>query len=246
VGLPIGLAMTTFVAEPRGPTPRRRESTMPVSLYTQSIGFVVLTAVALFASAGTVALPGFWIYLAIYAATFVVSLAILDPELLRERMRPGGQRPPRALRIFTVVLFVHWIVAGLDRGRFHWSDTVPIWLQAAGLVVTAASWVLVLWAMRVNRFFSSVARIQSDRGQHVIMSGPYAVIRHPGYLAGFAMIIASGLALGSWLATAVLVIPCVPGLVVRAVGEDRMLQAELPGYRDYASRVRWRVLPGVW
>jgi protein-S-isoprenylcysteine O-methyltransferase Ste14 len=219
---------------------------MPVSVYIQSVLFVVLTAVALFASAGTLALPSFWIYLAIYAATFVVSLAILDPGLLRERMRPGGQRPPLALRVFTVVLFVHWIVAGLDRGRYHWSDTVPVALQAAGLIVTAASWVLVLWAMRVNRFFSSVARIQSDRGQHVIATGPYAVIRHPGYLAGFAMIVASGLALGSWLATAVLVIPCVPALVVRAVSEDRMLQAELPGYRDYAGRVRWRVLPGVW
>jgi protein-S-isoprenylcysteine O-methyltransferase Ste14 len=219
---------------------------MPVSVYFQSVLFVVLTAVALFASAGTLAIAGFWIYVAIYAVTFLVSLVILDPDLLRERMRPGGQRPPRALRIFVVVLFVHWIVAGLDRGRLHWSDTVPVWLQAAGLIVTAAAYALALWSMRVNRFFSSVARIQSDRGQHVISSGPYAVIRHPGYLAGFAIILASGLALGSWLAEAVLVIPCVPGLMLRAVTEDRMLHAELPGYRDYASRVRWRVLPGIW
>jgi protein-S-isoprenylcysteine O-methyltransferase Ste14 len=219
---------------------------MPVSVYIQSILFVLLTAVVLFAAAGTVAIAGFWIYIAIYAVTFLVSLVILDPDLLRERMRPGGQPPPRVLRIFTILLFVHWIVAGLDRGRFHWSDTVPVWLQAAGLIVTAASYALALWAMRVNRFFSSVARIQSDRGQHVITSGPYAVIRHPGYLAGFAIIIASGLALDSWLAEAVLVIPCIPGLMIRAVTEDRMLQAELPGYRDYASRVRWRVLPGIW
>ncbi len=219
---------------------------MPVSASIQSLLFVVLTAVALFASAGTVAIVGFWIYVAIYALAFVVSFAILDPDLLRERMRPGGQRPPVVLRVFTVILFAHWIVAGLDRGRFHWSDTVPVWLQAAAFIVTMASWALVLWAMRVNWFFSSVARIQSDRGQHVISSGPYAVIRHPGYLAGFAIVLASGLALGSWLATAVLAIPCVPGLLVRAVTEDRMLQADLPGYRDYASRVRWRILPGIW
>jgi protein-S-isoprenylcysteine O-methyltransferase Ste14 len=219
---------------------------MPVSMAIQSVLFVVLIAVALFASAGTVAIAGFWIYVAIYALAFVVSFAILDPDLLRERMRPGGPRPPVVLRVFTVILFAHWIVAGLDRGRFHWSDTVPVWLQAAAFIVTMASWALALWAMRVNRFFSSVARIQSDRGQHVITGGPYAVIRHPGYLAGFAIVLASGLALGSWLATAVLVIPCVPGLLVRAVTEDRMLQAELPGYRDYASRVRWRILPGIW
>jgi protein-S-isoprenylcysteine O-methyltransferase Ste14 len=219
---------------------------MPVSMTIQSVLFVVLIAVALFASAGTVTIAGFWIYVAIYALAFVVSFAILDPDLLRERMRPGGQRPPVVLRVFTVILFAHWIVAGLDRGRFHWSDTVPVWLQAAAFIVTMASWALALWAMRVNRFFSSVARIQSDRGQYVISSGPYAVVRHPGYLAGFAIVLASGLALGSWLATAVLVIPCVPGLLVRAVTEDRMLQADLPGYRDYASRVRWRILPGIW
>jgi protein-S-isoprenylcysteine O-methyltransferase Ste14 len=219
---------------------------MPVSAYVKTILFLVPTAIALFASAGTVAIAGFWIYLAIYAAAFVVSLLILDPDLLQERMRPGGKPPPKVLQAVTLVLFAHWIVAGLDRGRFHWSDTVPVWLQAAAFVATVAGWALALWAMRVNRFFSSVARIQSDRGHHVITTGPYAFIRHPGYLAGFAIIIASGLALGSWLATAVLLIPCIPGLIYRAVTEDRMLQAELPGYRDYAGRVRWRVLPGIW
>jgi protein-S-isoprenylcysteine O-methyltransferase Ste14 len=222
------------------------ESVMPISAYIQSVLFVVMIAVALFASAGTIAIPGFWIYLAIYAFVFVLSLAILDPALLEERMRPGGKRVPVALRVFTVILFVHWIVAGLDCGRFHWSDTVPVWLQAVALAVTAAAYALVLWAMTVNRFFSSVARIQTDRGQHVITAGPYAFIRHPGYLAGFAIMLASGVALGSWLATLVLVVPCVPGLTVRAVTEDHMLQVELPGYRDYATRVRWRVLPGVW
>ena len=219
---------------------------MPVSAYIKSALFLVPTAVTLFGSAGTLAIVGFWIYIAIYAAAFVVSLLILDPDLLRERMRPGGKRVPLTLHLVTVVLFIHWIIAGLDRGRFHWSDTVPIWLQAAAFVVTVAGWVLALWAMRVNRFFSSVARIQSDRGQHVITSGPYAFVRHPGYLAGFAMLVASGLSLGSWLATAALLILCIPGLIYRAVTEDRMLQAELPGYPDYAARVRWRIVPGVW
>jgi protein-S-isoprenylcysteine O-methyltransferase Ste14 len=219
---------------------------MPVSAYIQTVLFLVATAVALFVSAGTVAIVGFWIYLAIFAAAYVVSIVILDPDLLRERMRPGGKRLPLALQAITLILFAHWIVAGLDRGRYHWSDTVPVWLQAAAFVVIAAGWALALWAMRINRFFSSVARIQSDRGQHVITTGPYAFIRHPGYLAGFAIIVASGIALGSWLATVVLLIPAVPGLIYRAITEDRMLHAELPGYRDYASRVSWRVLPGIW
>jgi protein-S-isoprenylcysteine O-methyltransferase Ste14 len=223
-----------------------RSSVMPVSAYIQSALFVLVAAVALFASAGTLAILGFWLYVAIFAAVMAISFAILDPGLLRERMRPGGQRPPLALRLFTIVLVLHCVIAGLDRGRMHWSDSVPARLQAFGLVAVAAGYALALWAMRVNRFFSSVVRIQTDRGQHVITTGPYRWIRHPGYLAGIVIIVASGVALGSWLAAAMLIVCSIPFLLYRAVTEDRVLQAELPGYRDYAARVRWRVLPGIW
>lgn len=219
---------------------------MPVSAYLQSVGFFILALVALVASAGTFAIPGFWIYLAIFAAVFVASFLWLDPDLVRERMRPGGQKPPRGLRLFSAVLFAHWVVAGLDRGRFHWSDGVPIWLQAAALIAMAVGYALCLWAMRVNRFFSSVVRIQSDRGQHVITGGPYRVVRHPGYTAGIVIMVTSGIALGSWLAAALLVIASLPFLLYRAITEDRILQADLPGYRDYARRVRWRLVPGIW
>jgi protein-S-isoprenylcysteine O-methyltransferase Ste14 len=172
------------------------ERIMPVSAYFQSVLFLVFAAVALFASAGTLAILGFWLYLAIFAAIILASLLELDPGLLRERMRPGGKRPPLALRLFTIVLFLHWIVAGLDRGRFHWSDNVPPWAQAAGLIVFAAGFALCFWAMAVNRFFSSVVRIQAERGQYVVTTGPYAYVRHPGYLAGILIMVASGSALG--------------------------------------------------
>ena len=219
---------------------------MPVSAYVQSAIFLILAAVALFAAAGTIAILGFWLYLAILAAIIVASLLSLDPGLLRERMRPGGQRPPLALRLFTIVMFLHWIVAGLDRGRFHWSDGVPPWIQAIGLITLAAGYALCFWAMAVNRFFSSVVRIQSDRGQHVVASGPYAYVRHPGYLSGIVIILASGPALGSWLAALLVIASSLPFLLYRAVSEDRVLQAELPGYSDYARRVRWRLVPGIW
>jgi protein-S-isoprenylcysteine O-methyltransferase Ste14 len=219
---------------------------MPVSAYLQSIGFFVLALIALFTSAGTTALVTYWVYLAIFGAVFVASFLLLDPDLARERMRPGGKRPPLALQLFSGILVAHWIIAGLDHGRFHWSDTVPGWLQWLSLAALAASYALCLWAMRVNRFFSSVVRIQSDRGQLVVSSGPYAVIRHPGYLAGIVIMVASGLALDSWLATAFLVVFSLPFLLYRAITEDRVLQAELPGYRDYVHRVRWRLMPGVW
>jgi len=219
---------------------------MPISAYVQSAVFFVLAAVALFGSAGTFGIAVFWIYLAILAAIFAASFLWVDPDLARERMRPGGKKPPLALQLFSGVLVLHWIIAGLDRGRFHWSDTLPLWLQALGLLALAGSYAFCIWAMHVNRFFSSVVRIQTDRGQHVVSTGPYAVIRHPGYLAGIVVMLASGIALGSWIAAAFLAITTLPFLLYRAITEDRILQAELPGYRDYAQRVRWRLIPGLW
>jgi len=219
---------------------------MSISAYIQAALFVVAAGVTLFATAGSVAIIVFWVYLAIFAAVMVAAFLWLDPGLLRERMRPGGEKPPLGLRLFTGVLFAHWIVAGLDRGRFHWSDGVPWWLQSAGLLGVAAGYSLCFWAMAENRFFSSVVRIQSDRGQYVVTSGPYAFVRHPGYISGVLIILASGVALGSWLAAALLAIFSLPFLLYRAITEDRILQSELPGYRDYAARVRWRLLPGIW
>ena len=219
---------------------------MPFSAYLKAGLFVVAAAAALFAAAGRVAIPGFWVYLAIFAVVMIVSFAALDPDLLRERMRPGGKKSPLSLKIFSLVLFLHWIVAGLDRGRFHWSDDVPAWLQGVCLLTVAGGYALALWAMRVNRFFSSFIRIQTDRGQYVVTTGPYVFVRHPGYTAGILIIAASGPALGSWLAAAIVVIFSLPFLLYRTIVEDRILQVELAGYSDYAARVRWRLLPGVW
>ena len=219
---------------------------MPVSAYLKAGLFVVAAAAALFAAAGTVAIRGFWAYLAIFAVVMIVSFAALDPDLLRERMQPGGKKPPLALRVFSLVLLMHWIVAGLDRGRFHWSDDVPGWLQGICLFTVGSGYALALWAMRVNRFFSSVIRIQTDRGQRVVTTGPYAFVRHPGYTAGILIIAASGPALGSWLAASLVMIFSLPFLLYRAITEDRILQVELAGYSDYAARVRWRLVPGIW
>jgi protein-S-isoprenylcysteine O-methyltransferase Ste14 len=108
---------------------------------------------------------------------------------------------------------------------------VPAYLKASLFVVAAAA-ALFAAAMRVNRFFSSVIRIQADRGQHVVTTGPYAFVRHPGYTAGILIIAASGPALGSWLAAALVVVFSLPFLLHRVVTEDRILQVELAGYSD--------------
>jgi protein-S-isoprenylcysteine O-methyltransferase Ste14 len=219
---------------------------MPVSAYLRAIALLICATVALFASAGSFAITAFWIYLAILAAVFVAAFAMLDRGLLQERMRPGGRPTPLGLRLLNVVLLAHWIIAGLDRGRLHWSDTVPPWLQALGLALVAMGYALVFWAMLVNRFFSSVVRIQSDRGQHVVSAGPYALVRHPGYSAGVLIVLASGIALGSWVAAAFLVAVVLPFLLYRVVNEDRVLQSRLEGYTAYTRRVPWRLVPGIW
>src|SRR5262249_54379132 len=144
------------------------------------------------------------------------------------------------------LLLAHLGFAGADVGRLHVSDGVPAWLVAAGLVGLAGTFAVELWAMHVNRFFSSVIRIQPDRGQYVVQSGPYRLVRHPGYAAGILLSLSSGLALGSWGAAALLSPFAVPALVWRTVREDRQLQRELPGYAEYAAKVRYRLLPFVW
>jgi protein-S-isoprenylcysteine O-methyltransferase Ste14 len=137
------------------------------------------------------------------------------------------------------------VVAGLDVGRLHWSDTVPLWSQIAALLGFALSFALSIWAMMTNNFYSRVVRIQRDRGQYVVTQGPYRFVRHPSYIGSIFSWVCAALVLGSWLALmpAVLIAAM---LVVRTALEDRTLQAELDGYREYAQRVRYRLLPGIW
>jgi protein-S-isoprenylcysteine O-methyltransferase Ste14 len=210
---------------------RVEKSPRPISAYLRATILLIAAAAALFGSAGSLAIPTFWVYWAILVAVFIAAFALLDRGLLQERMRPGGRPTPLGLRLLNIALLTHWFIAGLDRGRVHLSDTVPLWLQALGLFIIVAAYALVFWAMMVNPFFSSVVRIQSERGQHVVTGGPYAFIRHPGYSAGILILGASGIALGSWLATAFLVAISFPFLFYRVINEDRLLQAQIARLR---------------
>ena len=126
-------------------------------------------------------------------------------------------------------------------GPIAFAPTHPV----VALVLFALAWIVLVWAMYVNRFFSSIPRIQSERGHTVISSGPYRFVRHPGYTAGLLAAITSGIALGSWIST--FIAPIALALLVwRTMVEDRMLQRDLPGYADYAARVQYRLVPGVW
>jgi len=122
---------------------------------------------------------------------------------------------------------------------------MPLWLQAAGFALVLAGSAITNVAVAANRFFSALIRIQSDRGHQVVETGPYRFVRHPGYLGSLVHMPGAALALGSPRALLLVLVVCAV-LVVRTALEDRTLRAELDGYADYATRVRYRLLPGVW
>lgn len=200
----------------------------------------------MFGSAGTWDLPFAWACLGIYAAFVVTILFKIDPALRKERLKPAPGGKDRNLRAaIAPCILGSWIVAGLDVGRFHWSDTVPFGWRLVGLIGLAASLALSFWAMMANRFFSPVVRIQTERGHHLISDGPYRFLRHPGYLGIMGGPTFVALALGSWWA--LLPVAGIVFLIVRRTEmEDKFLRRELEGYPAYAEQVRYRLLPGVW
>jgi protein-S-isoprenylcysteine O-methyltransferase Ste14 len=132
----------------------------------------------------------------------------------------------------------------LDVGRYHGSNLGP-WATVLGTLIFSFGWILVTWAMLVNTHFEVTVRIQTDRNHRVVTTGPYAIVRHPGYTGASLWVLGSPLVVGSLygLIPAALTILLV---VIRTRREDRTLQAELPGYADYAQRVKSRLLPGIW
>lgn len=212
---------------------------------SRSLGFCAFIGLLLFVCAGRLDIAAFWEYLFVCVVGFVGAASIVDPDLFQERIRPGGQ--PLKLRYYLLLLplIAHWCIAGLDVGRFHWSDFVSPALQLAALAIFALALVLMIWAMRVNRFFSSIIRLQEDRGHQLVTNGPYRWVRHPGYTAGFLVCLASGIALGSWI-SALAGVACTPLLLRRTLAEDRFLKGNLKGYSVYAGEVRYRLVPGIW
>ena len=185
----------------------------------------------IFASAGRYDLPFVWAILGLLAVFYLALASFADPGMMRERLAPGPGSQDRLTRSLAAAMLVgHWVLAGLDVGRFHWSP-VPWQVQVAGLVGYGATLCILFWAMHANPFYSSVVRVQSERGHHTVAAGPYQFVRHPGYAATLFGILSGGVALGSWLA--MLPVLVFVGLFVRrTLLEDRLLQQELEGYAE--------------
>lgn len=221
-------------------------------LTLQIIGLFVVFAVALFWAAGTVAWLAGWAFLVLFFG-FVVAISLWllqnNPGLLTERMTGIGKADQKTWdKFFYVVLnlcFFAWlIVMPLDVVRFGWSH-LPFWAQVVGALLMLLSFYLFFVTFRENSYLSPAVRIQADRGQAVVSTGPYAYVRHPMYAAAVCYLVGTALLLGSLygLLAALLLV----GLIgVRAVLEEQTLVAELPGYDAYLRKVRYRLIPYLW
>jgi protein-S-isoprenylcysteine O-methyltransferase Ste14 len=224
---------------------------MLARLLLQNTIFVVAMGALLFASAGTMQWPGAWAMLITSAILGPVCgwwLYRLDPALLAERLRPVMQKdqPPADkvfMAAFMLVIVIWLVVIGLDR-RHHASDMM-LALQVLGMVLFLACNVFTMWVFRENSFAAPVVKLQTERAQHVISTGPYAYVRHPMYSGMILFFVGVPLLLGSWWGLAMA--PVFLALfAVRIRIEERTLRDGLPGYTDYAARVRFRILPGLW
>jgi protein-S-isoprenylcysteine O-methyltransferase Ste14 len=188
------------------------------------IASLLLIAVLIFAGAGHLYWMFGWLFVVVWGLLKIIFIFLLrwhDPDLLVER------------------------ATALDGGRFRWSGAVPVSLILIAYLIYLLGNGLAAWAVSANPFFSSESRIQAERGQRVTCMGPYRFVRHPAYLSTVLMWPVTGLLLESWYST-------IPGLLaalmmlIRTINEDRMLLAELTGYKEYANEVRYRLFPGIW
>ena len=217
------------------------------------LGYVALFAVFLFVPAGTLHWRAAWILLAVLLFARVLSAArlwMVQRELAVERtklpIQPGQTAADRPLVLAYMASFAALVAfASLDLWRLHLLPVIAPWPRVIGLVVFTSGWWIVYLALSANAYAVCVVRLQEERGHQVAEGGLYRYVRHPMY-AGLVLI-TSGLCI--WLGyAAALIASLVPValLVVRIVFEERMLRAKLAGYGEYARRVRWRLVPGVW
>jgi protein-S-isoprenylcysteine O-methyltransferase Ste14 len=220
------------------------------------IGFVLylfFIPALLFISAGTVNWPMAWVYVVLILASTIGSRLIVlrkNPDTLRERARFISSEGTKSWDRILVAIGVFFapmatmIVAGLDH-RFGWSTVIPEVGQYLAALVIAGGYGLGVWAMVVNRWFSAVARIQHDRGQEVVTTGPYRIVRHPSYAGGLLASLALPImldAIWSFIPAMAMVV----ALVIRTSFEDQMLRKELDGYQRYSEETPYRLIPGLW
>jgi protein-S-isoprenylcysteine O-methyltransferase Ste14 len=235
----------TSVNQPNG------KSEMTAAIMKRMVQVIVqflILAVILFISAGRLDWMWAWAYLGVGVGILIINVLVMPPELIAERGRTDKKDIKAWDRVLTTLIILPTlgmpIIAGLDE-RFGWSPQLALAVHLIGLAFIALGQGLFTWAMVSNKFFSTSVRIQMDRDHTVATGGPYQYVRHPGYVGYIVSLFATAVALGSlWALIPAGLTMCL--FIVRTALEDKTLQEELDDYRDYATRVRYRLLPGVW
>ena len=224
-------------------------ATIPKVFVGLTVAAMVVVAGLVFVLARRLGWTLGWIYVGMVVTTLTINLACLwrwNPELLRRRMRVSKftKSWDRGwVFLFGLAVIATYVAAVIEARDRVSSAPGPAWLL--GLAIFIPGWTLAIWSMVVNPFFEKTVRIQTDRGHRVIDTGPYAYMRHPGYVGFSGWMLSTPLLLASsWAFVPALI--TVVLLVVRTALEDRTLHAELPGYAEYATRVRFRLIPGIW
>jgi protein-S-isoprenylcysteine O-methyltransferase Ste14 len=232
--------------------PDGKPTRMRLAIIANGVSFILLLLAPFLASGDWTWNLG-WLYTGSMLLFTVGSRIIairLHPGFARERATAGAMQDTKSWDRWLVPLIALYLpllavlIAGLDR-RFGWTPALPGWVHWLGLALLIIGYSGGTWAMAVNAFFSSHVRIQKDRGQTVVTTGPYAIVRHPAYITGAIAMCGIPLLLDSLLAFPAVVLVCT-GIAIRTALEDRTLFAELPGYREYAEQVRFRLIPGIW
>ena len=228
----------------------KEKGTFYFKLLAKGLFSFLAMIVVIFALAGRLTYWQGWLFNGILALIVVIAsmLFVNKTDLIEERAKPGPGTKwwDKVFYALYVPAFLSIVViAPLDAGRYGWTPPLPVIFYVASCTIFVLSNIIYLWAMWVNRFFSSTVRIQTDRGHEVVRTGPYRLVRHPGYVGGILLGIGTATVLGSlWALTPAGAVAVL--LMMRTYLEDTTLQRELPGYADYAHEVKYRLLPGVW
>ncbi|HZH18263.1 MAG TPA: isoprenylcysteine carboxylmethyltransferase family protein [Archangium sp.] len=225
-----------------------KKRALPQSLLV-TLSLIAMGAL-LFVSAGRLDWKAGWIF----AGLIVFSLAanaygtrVLNPVLNQERWKEREDTKPFDKRIthtYLAMLLTMTVVAGLDNGRYGWSE-LPAWCMPVGVLLHVLGQLPILWSFAANPHLESTVRVQKDRDHKVISTGPYRFVRHPMYLGLLMMLVAWPLVFGSlWAYVPALI--AMAAFILRTALEDRTLQRELPGYTEYTQRTRYRLVPGLW
>jgi protein-S-isoprenylcysteine O-methyltransferase Ste14 len=229
------------------------DSAVPLSKVIGAFFYLLIFPLILFSLAGDLHWTEAWIFSIIFQLVCYTPLIYLyfhDPALLKERFGSPVQQDQKRwdkvlLILFFVDFFVWFAIMPLDARRFHWSPEFPFWSKAAGTLLLILAGIMLFEALRENTFAAPVVKLQKERGQKVISTGVYSIVRHPMYTGAVLLFIGTPLLLGSLLGLAMGLV-LILTIAARSLGEEAMLKRELDGYSEYMKEVKWRMIPFVF